>query len=237
MSILRLPNSCFSRYPERRCWLGAALAVLMLMGASPLRAAGLTEQQRLLATQLADNWQRSPELTSVQPTQRRNRQNQPTDSRSGHPLGRQILSVEKQENKHASDTRYARVYEYDYNTQRTHLLVIDLLTQRVDREQRINTVHLPLNQAEIDFASNVLADDVQLIAQLQAEQRKRGQSAFHRLSELDVKASIYEPMDASHRCAHERCALLSLFDQTRTVFATEPVVHMDTGTLNVLSTR
>jgi hypothetical protein len=57
---------------------------------------------------------------------------------------------------------------------------------------------------------------------------------FQSLDELEVKASIFEPLNKQHACARERCALLSLFDRTRTVFATEPVIYLSSQRVGLL---
>jgi hypothetical protein len=105
----------------------------------------------------------------------------------------------------------------------------------VIEQHRIDSVHLPLNDNEAAFAMALLEDDMSLFNQLQAERLHRGLSPLKSISELDVKASIYEPLNVNHRCAKERCALLSLFDNTRTVFAVEPVIFLNSGTVGTLS--
>ncbi len=151
-----------------------------------------------------------------------------------HPLGIQTLFIERQEDKKVVSERIARVYQYDYTSQTARLLIIDLDTQNVIRTVPLNSVHLPLNQTEIEFARALLAADEQLMGQLRVEQSQRAVQPFTTLSELDVKASIFEPQDANHHCALSRCALLSLFDVTRTVFAIEPIVFLNSLSIGLL---
>jgi len=87
---------------------------------------------------------------------------------------------------------------------------------------------------EISFARELLSSQEDILAQLRDEQVRRGVSAFVELSQLDVKASVFEPLDTSHPCYRQRCALMSLFDQTRTVFSIEPVINLQTIQVDLL---
>ncbi len=153
---------------------------------------------------------------------------------TSHPLGIQTLFIERQEAKKIVHERIARVYQYDYTSQTSRLLIIDLDQQRVIRTLPLDSVHLPLNQMEIDFARTLLAADDKLMNQLRSEQSERAVQPFTSLSELDVKASIFEPHDTNHPCAVSRCALLSLFDASSTVFALEPIVFLDSLSIGLL---
>ena len=153
---------------------------------------------------------------------------------TSHPLATQTLFIERQEAKKIVHERIARVYQYDYTSQTSRLLIIDLDQQRVIRTLPLDSVHLPLNQMEIDFARTLLAADDKLMNQLRSEQSERAVQPFTSLSELDVKASIFEPHDTNHPCAVSRCALLSLFDASSTVFALEPIVFLDSLSIGLL---
>lgn len=205
------------------------IALLLLFCSSvagPAFAAGLNVDQIQLAADLATStdWQ-MPVVGNKQ---------------AAHPLGRQILFVEKPENKKFRTTRFASVYEFNYASMSARLLVIDLLTVKVQTERFLDVVHLPLNQTEIDFAVSLLNQDKALLQQLRDDQIRRGQTPFTRLTELDIKASIFEPNtyddQAPHKeCTRQRCALISLFDQTRTVFSIEPIVNLSTLQLKRLT--
>lgn len=146
--------------------------------------------------------------------------------RTSHPLHVQTLSIEVQEQKEAQAARLARVYQYHYDLQQARVLVVDPDSKDVVSEQTIASIHLPLNRSEIDLAAMLLASHQDITETLQNEQLQRGDVAFETLQELEMKASIYEPIDSEHPCSRQRCALLSLFDSTRTVFAAEPVVFL-----------
>jgi len=152
-----------------------------------------------------------------------------------HALSQQIVSVEKNVAKNAGNDHQARVYQFNYQTASARMLVVSLTTKSVIREAMIDSVHLPLNATESRAALASLAADPTAIELLRSEQIRRGQKPFSTLSELSVKSSIFSPIDPSHPCAFERCALLSLFDQRNTVFAVEPFVNLQLGTLGWLN--
>jgi hypothetical protein len=187
----------------------------------PIKASGLTSSQtdQAQALSLDTQWPRARALVAP------------------HPLGLQTLSIEKQERKNQHGNRWVSVYQYHYNLQSARLLLIDLESNEVTKQSPIDTVHLPLNDTEINFAKSLLNDDKVLIEQLRLEQAQRSSSTFNSLTELDIKASIYEPMNATHDCHKQRCALVSLFDKTRTVFTIEPVINLTTLQVEVLSSQ
>jgi len=195
---------------------------MVAMSASlPIDAAGLTKLQadQARSVSVATQWPRA------------------RASAAPHPLGLQTLSIEKQERKNEHNVRWASVYQYHYSLQSARLLIIDLDSNTVAKQSSINSVHLPLNEIEIDFAKSLLSDDKELLDQLRLEQIQRGNVEFGLLNELDVKASIYEPANTAHECYKQRCALISLFDKTHTVFTIEPVVNLTTLQVDSLGSQ
>ena len=161
--------------------------------------------------------------------------NQPRHS-SGttHPLGVQTLSIEREENKHDPDPRRLRVYQFNYQLEQARVLSLDVSDNQVLHNQPVRSVHLPLSDKEIAFASQLLNAQEDIMSQLRDEQISRGRIAFTNLSQLDVKASIFEPLEITHPCHRQRCALMSLFDDTHTVFSVEPVINLQTLQVSVL---
>jgi len=210
------------------CTLAGTLMVVTSMS---VHANSLTAQQRQTAAALASSiaWKGpvGKTLTVFSSGQR------------AHPLGLQTLSIERQEQKNrplrASAEAQVRVYQYHYHTASSRVLVFSLANEQLLSQHSIPSVHLPLNSSEINFAAQLLTQHGNIIKDLQNEQSQRGQPAFVQLSDLDVKASIFEPLNSNHPCATERCALLSLFDHTRTVFATEPVVFLQSRQVKLLN--
>ncbi len=113
--------------------------------------------------------------------------------------------------------------------------MVSLSDNTVLNEQPIRSVHLPLNGIENDAALAVLTANADAVSLLRADQTRRGRAPFQHMNELSVKASIYKPLKTSHPCANERCALLSLFDQTNTVFSAEPIVNLQRSSVSWLN--
>ncbi len=199
----------------------------------PLTVLGssIDEAQLQTARQLAQStaW---PQFTS--------RSVAPKDA-TNHPLGVQTLSIEKREQKKRSTLAPEHVsmlvYQFHYELAQARMLVVDTATERVLDSHPVASVHLPLNQTEIDFAVNLVNMQSALLDKFRDEQVRSGRTPFTQLEQLDVKASIFEPRDINNACAVQRCALLSLFDQSNTVFSTEPVVNLQTFAVTLLGDR
>lgn len=200
----------------------AVASLLFCLSITAVQAANITPQARAQAQQIANstNWD--------QPR---------TANKSVHPLGVQTLSIETQERKGSTETSVLMVYQFHYDLQQARLLTVDAGNSRLLKSQAVNSVHLPLNQAEIEYATSLLQKDNAIVQQLRDEQIRRGKVAFVSLSDLEVKASIYEPLDPNHDCFKQRCALLSLFDGTRTVFSTEPVINLQSEYVKLLDSQ
>ena len=152
-----------------------------------------------------------------------------------HALSQQTISVEPYVRKHPGRDQQARVYQFNYHTASARMLVISLTQESVVRESPIHSVHLPLNEEESAAALTTLAKNTEAMDLLRNDQIRRDQKPFTDLNELSVKSSIYSPIDVTHPCATQRCALLSLFDQGNTVFAMEPIINLQMGTLGWLN--
>jgi len=154
---------------------------------------------------------------------------------SAHALGIQTLSVELDERKKNNQQHRSRVYQFNYNSQQSRIVLIDLITGEVVKVQAIDSVHLPLNEQEIETARSLIEQQPDIMAALSEERQSRGLTTLTDLSNIDVKASVFEPNDDAHVCAKQRCALISLFDGSRTVFSVEPLVNLQR--LNVTTLR
>lgn len=152
-----------------------------------------------------------------------------------HQLGIQTLSIELDERKKGEHTRRARVYQFNYDSQQSRLVLIDLESAKIMKQQRIDSVHLPLNTTEITAARTLVEQQVKIMDMLNQSRSQRGLSQLVDLAEIDVKASIFEPDSTQHMCSTQRCALISLFDQTRTVFTVEPLVNLQSLTVTTLA--
>ena len=150
-----------------------------------------------------------------------------------HELGVQTLSVELVDIKGSTD-RLARVFQFSHLTERARSVTVDLSTGEPLYQTDIRSMHLPLSTTEMAYAKKRLSVHNSLIEQMRAEQRRRGVTPFTSLDELSVKAVIFTPPNEEHTCRRERCALLSLFDNSHTVFSLEPVVQLRSGKVTPL---
>ncbi len=212
-------RQCVSQ-PAYPSIISVFLALFYLILSTPLHAASLTVQDQTRANLHAQSTPWPAVRTTITSTP--------------HPLRVQTLSVELDERKSSPNSKRARIYQFDYQSRRARLLIVDLLSDEVVQQTALSSIHLPLSAEEIRYARDRLTATSHITDQLKAEQYNRGIKLFQSLDELDVKASIFEPLNKTHRCALERCALLSLFDHTRTVFATEPIVYLENGQVGTL---
>lgn len=148
-----------------------------------------------------------------------------------HPLGLQTVSIEREVIKNSTQADQVRVYQFNYATDSARVVSVSLTEQAVIKQALIKSVHLPLTSAEQAHAIELLSANSDAITLLQADQQRRGRTPFSNINELSVKSSIYKPLNKTHRCAEERCALLSLFDSSNTVFAAEPIVNLSHGAI------
>lgn len=179
---------------------------------------GLAEQQ--LAGKLASNqaWQQQRNSLNTNP----------------HTLGIQTLSIELDERKKGEHSRRARVYQFNYQLKQSRLVLVDLENGIIMQQQVIDSVHLPLNEEEIATARRLVEQQTDIMEKLNKSQTRRGLSHLTDLSAIELKASIFEPDNQQHDCATQRCALISLFDQTRTVFSVEPLVNLQSLSVSTL---
>lgn len=200
--------------------LSAGLTGVFSINASANNAVALAPEEQRLASKLAGShtWQQEPNSPKNRP----------------HKLGVQTLSIELDERKKNDHTRRARVYQFNYNLMQSRLVLIDLDNGVIVKQQAINTVHLPLNTKEISTARSLVEQQSQLMEKVNQSRLQRGLAQMSDLSTIEVKASIFEPDDPEHTCATQRCALISLFDQTRTVFSVEPLVNLQSLSVSTL---
>ena len=224
MAFARPPYLRLTRrlaFTATRRLLGAGWVAVATLLPLSLEASGLTIQQTDQAYQISTQalWPQARALATP------------------HPLGLQTLSIEKQERKNHLKPRWVNVYQYHYSQQASRVLLIDLAANTVLRKTSIDTVHLPLNDIEIEFARTLLSQNTELMNRLRQAQIRQGKPAFESLTELDIKASIYEPMNTTDACHKQRCALVSLFDETRTVLSLEPIINLTTFHVNTLESK
>jgi len=154
------------------------------------------------------------------------------------PLNREVLLVELQEvkSRSANTPRIAEVFVYDYIDNEASVVYVDVDSQAIIDSKKINHIHLPLNDREIDAAVSWLVSDASLLDTLAEEYEKQIGRSLDSLEQIDMKVSIWNPSavySSSHACHATRCALVSLFTHSNYNFSIEPVVNLSTGLVDL----
>ena len=213
-----IPQILFTRLQANRY----AMVVLVLFVVCLSAVSDSVFATRLSASLSVDEQQFVSTVAGLQAWQ----QSRSLKDNQQHLLDIQTLSIELYEQIKNKSQRRAVLYQFNYNLQQSRLILVDLDIREVIGIQTIETVHLPLNEHEIATARSIIEQQPEIMRAINKEQASRGLPDLPDLSEIDFKVSIYEPNDATHLCATQRCALVSLFDRTRTVFALEPLVNL-----------
>jgi len=151
------------------------------------------------------------------------------DNSAVHPLGIQVLLAERKEVKNAAAdaNKYAEVFLFDYALGKTLLKLIDIDQGIAVETRTVNSVHLPLTDAEIQYAKSLMLNNAEL---------DEPGSTQTGLASLDARVSIWVPgleqASRSH-CDRERCALVSLFTNDDYSLSVEPMVNLSTGEVSV----
>lgn len=206
--------------------LALSLVLSLTLGSAPALAEPLNAQQQRDALELAHRLTWPIDNTSGTESNR---------PRPNHQLGLQTISIERDIIKNSTQPERVRVYQFNYDTDSARVVTVSLTEQKVIKQSLIPSVHLPLTPEEEQFALSTLSADTDAIAALKTDHKRRGRTPFSKLSELSVKSSIYKPLNKNHPCTEQRCALLSLFDNTNTVFAAEPIVNLSHSAVSWLN--
>ena len=165
------------------------------------------------------------------------------ETATSHPLGTQILLVELKELKNPSPDQPQRsvdVFVFDYHQGVTELYVVDVEQGEIITTRKVNSVHLPLASAEIDYAHEVLLNNASVQRRIAEELDTHGflpllESGEADLSLLQFKVSIWVPTSQQQvgesACHQERCALVSLFAGDHFNLSVEPVINLMSGEL------
>lgn len=168
------------------------------------------------------------------------------DNSAVHPLGIQVLLAERKEVKNAAANanKYAEVFLFDYALGKTLLKLIDIDQGIAVETRTVNSVHLPLTDAEIQYAKSLMLNNAELDERVNTElagidndgASNATGSTQTGLASLDARVSIWVPgleqASRSH-CDRERCALVSLFTNDDYSLSVEPMVNLSTGEVSV----
>lgn len=154
--------------------------------------------------------------------------------RGQHPLGVQVLFVEakEQKKKGSSNGLQAEVFLFDYSQTQTSVELVDANTGQLISTTLLDSVQLPLNAVEADFATQLLRDNSNFFDRLAVEYQQQFAQALVDESAIDMKVSVWVPDTRVYTetpCVVSRCALVSVFTNQQYNFSIEPVVDLVSG--------
>lgn len=145
----------------------------------------------------------------------------------------QTLLVERRQTRKNESSRLADVYTYHYDSNELERSIIDLNTRSVLNTSRIQGVQLPLVEAELDRAAQLLFDDDEELELISQEFLRVTGSPLVSRDQLHVKAFTFSAdslpqkvNEASSECGIRRCAQLLLYTDTDIIFEISPIVDL-----------
>lgn len=166
-------------------------------------------------------------------------QRQRSADHNQHPLGKQTLLIELQEQKNSTNKseRLAEIFTFDYHYQTSELHLVDVTSNYILSSRDLKTQHLPLSEAEIVYSESLMWANPDVKRLVDEETARLQQLNTHTTtsSAIQSRVAIWVPDTSSQAgtsgCDVQRCALLSLFTNTEQSLAVEPVVNLITGTV------
>lgn len=155
-------------------------------------------------------------------------------ARNAHPLGVQVLFVEAKEQKKKSTSigLQAEVFLFDYQRVQTSVELVDATTGELISAKILDSVQLPLNTVEADYATQLLRDSSDFHNRLGSEYQHQFDQAVVDEKSIDMKVSVWVPDTRVYKdtpCLTSRCALVSVFTNQHYNFSIEPIVDLVTG--------
>lgn len=148
----------------------------------------------------------------------------------------QVLLIELRELKSRSGQephRVAEVFVYRYDQAETFKHLIDVSSGQLIETKPVASVHLPLNEAEQEFALQRLLKSPLVASRLATEFERQFGKNLPPMHELQTKVSIWQPSrtnsEVANTCQLQRCALVSIFTANNYNFSVEPVINLHTG--------
>ena len=146
----------------------------------------------------------------------------------------EVLLIERNKEKGApKDQRRADVFIYDYSTNELIESLVDLYTSEVIHSERKKGVQLPLTENELKRAKEIVFEDEEERAILEAEYKRITSTDLSDTAQLNIKAFIFHASslpnrvnEASKQCGVHRCAQLMLYTQENIVFEISPIVNL-----------
>ncbi len=151
------------------------------------------------------------------------------------PLDPQLLLMERRRDKGAA-LRLADAWYYDYELNETIKKTIDLASGDVLSSEVVIGTQLPLVEAEITRAFDVLLASAPDRRALEQAYRAVTGKRFEDRSQVSYKAFIFHPdtvvdglVPAARRCGVHRCAQMLIYTHDNIALNTAPVVDISTS--------
>lgn len=175
-------------------------------------------------------------ITAATEQRATNKQHSRLERQFSHELGLQILMIEAKEQKNRADNAelLAEVFVFDYLTGNSSLDIVNATNGTLYETRRIAEPHLPLNQAEIQFVTNMVQSSSVFIDRLEQEYQHQFGRSLPALSQLNMKVAVWNPAGTAHadsHCTTSRCAYVSVFTSDYFNFSVEPVVDLVSKTV------
>ena len=223
---------------SRSAFAGVALALAMTaLPVAADSASGVRKMHDGMDSQEEKRAMRS--LNSDQSLKRRTKAHKQrlglSASSQAAPLDPQLLLMERRRDKGAA-LRLADAWYYDYDHNETIRKTIDLASGEVISSEVVIGTQLPLVEAEITQAFDVLLASAPDRRALEQAYRDVTGKPFKDRSQVSYKAFIFHPdtvvdglMPAARRCGVHRCAQMLIYTHDNVALDTAPVVDISTS--------
>ena len=133
-------------------------------------------------------------------------------------------------------TRRADVYIYDYSNDTLRHSIVDVESGRVDSEEILQGVQLPLTEGEVQRALGIAFGDQATVQAIEGRYREISGEILESPEQLEVKAFVFlsdskpEGLNPeAQACGVHRCAQLLLYTKDRVVIEVQAIVDLSTG--------
>jgi len=150
--------------------------------------------------------------------------------------GEEVLLIERhisEKGSPDSSKRLSDVYTYNYQANQLVRYVVNLDSNEVESITRTQGDQLPLTEAEVQRATEIVFNDAEELGLLNQQYQQRTGETLTDADQLEIKAFTFlaaslpgQLNEASKQCGIHRCAQLLLYTADRVVFEVSPIVDL-----------
>ncbi len=214
------------------CLTGMAVAIAWAGHANSAQANGKRDALNPQERQAAAERVRSSMGAAMNKRQGQT-QTQRANSAGADPL--QLLLVERRPSKSGTQ-RLADVFHYDYDANELVHCVVDIETDEVIRADRQPGVQLPLVDAEIKRATEIVMNTKKARRKINRAYRQITGRPLNSINDIDYKAFVYHADSTligggnrSRACGNNRCAQVLLYTDDNVALDLSPIVDLSQG--------